>query len=116
MKLYGLDWFAMLLTLLSLVLIGNKNRLGFVSFMVANLSWIAVACLLGNLAIGIGNLAFFVYNLRGFKEWGRPAGSPSKSAPPRPFLAGREKRTSLQDQSRLAARNVSGCALRPPGA
>jgi hypothetical protein len=80
---------------------GNKNRLGFVTFMVANLSWIAVACLLGNLAIGLGNLAFFVYNLRGFKEWGRPAGSQSKSAPPRPFLAGREKHPRLQEQSRL---------------
>ena len=71
MKLFGLDWVAMLLSLLALVLIGNRNRLGFVSFMVANLSWIAAACLLGNLAIGLGNLAFFAYNLRGFIEWGR---------------------------------------------
>ena len=72
MKLFGLDWLAMLLSLLALYLIGNKNRLGFLSFMIANLSWIAAAFLLGNVAIGLGNAIFFAYNLRGFKTWSRP--------------------------------------------
>ncbi len=76
MKLFGLDWLAMLLSLLALFLIGNRNRLGFVSFMVANVSWIAAACLLGNLAIGLGNLAFLAYNLKGYIEWGRQASRP----------------------------------------
>jgi uncharacterized membrane protein SpoIIM required for sporulation len=71
MKLYGLDWLAMVLSLLALMLLGKRNRFGFVSFMVANVSWIAAGILLGNLAICIGNLAFMAYNLRGFIEWSR---------------------------------------------
>ena len=59
----------MLLSLLALYLIGNRNRFGFISFMAANLSWIAAGLLLGNLAITLGNLVFFIYNSRGFLSW-----------------------------------------------
>ncbi|MDR3459852.1 MAG: PnuC protein [Verrucomicrobiae bacterium] len=72
MKLFGLDWLAMLLSLLALYLIGNRNRFGFISFMAANLSWIAAGLMLDNLAITIGNLVFFIYNSRGFLEWSQP--------------------------------------------
>ncbi len=39
---YGLDWLAMALSLLALWLIGNKNRLGFAAFVLANLTWMVV--------------------------------------------------------------------------
>lgn len=71
MKLHGLDWLAMVLSLLALILLGRRNRFGFISFMVANVSWIAAGILLNNLAICIGNLAFLGYNLRGFIAWSR---------------------------------------------
>ena len=73
MKLFGLDWLAMLLSLLALVLLGRKNRWGFVSFMLANVTWVAAGLLLGNAAICVGNVAVCAYNLRGFPAWSRPA-------------------------------------------
>ena len=78
MKLFGLDWLAMLLSLLALYLIGNRNRFGFVSFMAANVSWMAAGLMLGNLAITIGNLVFFIYNSRGYWEWSQPQKSTGK--------------------------------------
>jgi TctA family transporter len=69
MKYYGLDWAAMAFSLVALYLIGNKNRYGFVSFMAANMSWIAVGSILSNQAIIVGNVVFFVSNLRGYLNW-----------------------------------------------
>ena len=87
MKLHGLDWLAMVLSLLALMLLGKRNRFGFISFMVANVSWIAAGILLNNLAICIGNLAFLIYNLRGFTVWSREAaGSSVKTQKALPML------------------------------
>ena len=69
MKLYGLDWLAMVLSLVALGLLGRRNRYGFVTFMAANLSWIAAGLLLNNLAICLGNLVFLGCNLRGYWSW-----------------------------------------------
>jgi uncharacterized protein (DUF58 family) len=76
MQLYGLDWAAMVLSLIALYLLGNKNRFGFVSFMAANVSWIAVGSMLSNQAIIIGNLVFFASNLRGYVNWSAQASKP----------------------------------------
>lgn len=72
MKLFGLDWLAMALSLFALVLLGKRNRVGFISFMLANVSWIAAGTMLGNPAICLGNLVFLGYNLRGYVAWSRP--------------------------------------------
>ena len=71
---YGLDWAAMLLSVAAMVLIGNKNKYGFVAFLLANLVWITVgATLMHSYGIVIGNAVFLVTNLRGFLKWKQPA-------------------------------------------
>lgn len=41
LQFYGIDWLATACGLAGVYLIGNRNKLGFVVFMVASLSWIA---------------------------------------------------------------------------
>ena len=67
---YGLDWLAMALSLLALWLIGNKNRLGFAAFVLANLTWMVVGVwLMQSVGIVLGNIVFMVMNIRGYANW-----------------------------------------------
>ena len=71
-KYYGLDWAAMVLSVIAMVLLGNKMKWGFVFFMTANITWIALGILLLNSwAIAIGNAIFLITNLRGFIKWNK---------------------------------------------
>ena len=72
MQYYFLDWVAMGTSLLAVYLLGQKNRLGFASFMVSNTLWMAVGFLAGSYGILLGNVVFFGLNLRGFLKW-KPA-------------------------------------------
>lgn len=69
MMYHGFDWLAMLASLTAMYLLGNKNRFGFVAFMIANFSWILIGYWAGSLAISLGNITFFVMNVRGFMRW-----------------------------------------------
>lgn len=69
MRFYGLDWLAILFSLLALQLLNIKSRYGFLSFMVANLCWIAIGVLTESLPILVGNALFMVFNLRAYKNW-----------------------------------------------
>lgn len=72
-KYYGLDWAAMGLSVIAMILLGNKMKWGFVFFLVANLTWIVLAVvILNSWAIAIGNSIFLVTNLRGFLKWNKP--------------------------------------------
>jgi hypothetical protein len=66
---YYLDWLAMVLSLLAVWLLGNKNRWGFASFVLANLTWLAVGSIAGSYGIVVGNIAFLIMNTRGFFRW-----------------------------------------------
>lgn len=69
----GLDWLAMVLSLLALWLIGNKNRFGFVAFILANVTWIVVSIwLIHSLGIVLGNVVFLAMNVRGYVNWKIP--------------------------------------------
>ena len=71
-KYYGLDWAAMVLSVIAMVLLGNKMKWGFVFFMTANITWIVLGVLLLNSwAIAIGNAIFLITNLRGFIKWNK---------------------------------------------
>jgi hypothetical protein len=73
-KYYGLDWMAMILSVAAMILLGNKVKWGFVFFLIANLTWIALSVLLLNSwAIAIGNSIFLITNLRGFIKWNKTA-------------------------------------------
>lgn len=76
MQYYGIDWLATACGLLGVYLLGNKNKLGFVLFMVASLSWISFGLLTESIAVIIGSSIFFVMHLRGFRNWSRKADSP----------------------------------------
>jgi hypothetical protein len=70
LKYYGLDWLAMIMSLIAMLLLGNKVKWGFISFMFANAAWIALGIiLLHSYALVIGNTIFLVTNTRGFLKW-----------------------------------------------
>jgi hypothetical protein len=69
-KYYGLDWLAVFLNLLSVYLLGNKNRWGFLSFIVANIVWLFLGTLfIHSYGIIAGNSIFLIMNSRGFIKW-----------------------------------------------
>ena len=83
MKFYGLDWAAMIFSLLALYLIGRKSRLGFLSFIAANACWIFVGWLTVSVAIMVGNVVFLILNLRGYWNWGNTDTAHSSSFLPK---------------------------------
>jgi nicotinamide riboside transporter PnuC len=71
MQFYGIDWLATVCGLTGVYLLGNKNKYGFLVFMMASLSWIAVGVFVGSFAIIIGSSIFFCMHLRGWFNWSR---------------------------------------------
>jgi len=71
MQFYGIDWLATVCGLTGVYLLGNKNKYGFLVFMMASLSWIAVGVLIGSFAIIIGSSIFFMMHVRGWFNWSR---------------------------------------------
>jgi hypothetical protein len=70
LKYNGLDWLAMASSLLSVYLLGNKNRFGFISYMLANALWIYLGIFrMQSFGISIGNVFFLTMNLRGYLKW-----------------------------------------------
>jgi nicotinamide riboside transporter PnuC len=68
-RYYGVDWLAMVSTFLSLWLLGERRRAGFLIGMVAAGFWFAFGILAGSLANPIANTLFFALNLRGYWRW-----------------------------------------------
>jgi hypothetical protein len=68
---YGFDWAAMVLTLLAIYMLGDKQRLGFVVMMAGNVSWVVVGILAESLAMILANLVFGAMNVRGLIKWSR---------------------------------------------
>jgi Nicotinamide mononucleotide transporter len=71
MQYYGVDWLATVCGLTGVYLLGNKNKLGFVLFMIASLSWVTFGVLTGSVAVMIGSSIFFIMHLRGWINWSR---------------------------------------------
>jgi hypothetical protein len=70
LKYFGLDWLAMASSLLAVYLIGNKNRIGFISYILANVLWIYLGIFqMQSFGISIGNIFFLIMNLRGYLKW-----------------------------------------------
>jgi hypothetical protein len=60
-KYYGLDWIAMILSVIAMILLGNKVKWGFTFFMLANFTWILLGFfLLHSYAIVLGNFVFLI--------------------------------------------------------
>lgn len=67
----GVDWFAMVVTLIAIYLIGNQSKSGFYLMIIGNLSWIALGMLSQSLAMIIANLLFAVMNVRAIYMWSK---------------------------------------------
>ena len=69
---YGVDWFAMALSLYAAYLLGNKQKLGFIVFAVSNIIWIVLGIFfMSSMGMALGNFAFFLINVRGFISWNK---------------------------------------------
>lgn len=73
LQFYGIDWLATILGLTGVYLIGNKNKIGFIIFMGASLSWVLFGVLTGSIPVIIGSSIFFMMHLRGLLKWNRDA-------------------------------------------
>lgn len=63
----------MVLSLLAVYLLGNKNRNGFISFVLGNSVWIYLGIfMMQSYGIAIGNFVFLVMNTRGYFKWKTP--------------------------------------------
>lgn len=69
MQYYFLDWISMALSLLAVYLLGQKNRIGFISFMISNVGWIIIGIWADSYGIIVGNIVFLGLNLRGYFKW-----------------------------------------------
>ena len=78
MTFFYIDWVATICSLVAAYLIGNQQRNGFLLFMFGNLAWIAVGGLTHSVAIIIGNVMFFLLNLRAYHQCGKGSGSSGK--------------------------------------
>lgn len=67
---YLVDWLGISLSLLSVYMLGNKNKWGFIIFAISNVVWIFLGFVLMNsLGTTIGNAVFLVINIRGYTNW-----------------------------------------------
>jgi len=66
---YGLDWLAMVMSLLFLYQLGNKKRYAFVLYSVGNLAWIAVNFLAQIWPGVILNIILIALNIRAYNKW-----------------------------------------------
>jgi hypothetical protein len=66
---YGSDWIAMILSVASLWILGNRNRSGFVTMAVGNVAWVIYGVMANNLPVIISNTIFVALNLRGYFNW-----------------------------------------------
>ncbi len=66
---WGVDWLAMLFTLIAIYFIGNKSRVGFVLMIGGNIAWIILGFLSQSLAMIIANVLFAAMNLRAIYQW-----------------------------------------------
>ncbi|MEM1218211.1 MAG: PnuC protein, partial [Bacteroidota bacterium] len=58
---YGLDWLGMGLSLLAVYQLGNKNKFGFINFIIANLIWVFLGIfMMDSIGLTIGNIVFLI--------------------------------------------------------
>jgi hypothetical protein len=85
LRYHGLDWAGFAVTLLSLHLLGNQRRGGFLLGMVASVAWAGFSVLAESLPTLTANSVFFFMHLRAYVKWGRrPALTPADLAAPAP--------------------------------
>ena len=67
---YFVDWIGMILSLVSVYMLGNKQRLGFLLFAFSNLIFIFLGLTwMESIGMAVGNVVFMILNIRGYVSW-----------------------------------------------
>ena len=67
---YLVDWLGIGLSLISVYMLGNKNKWGFIVFAVSNIIWIFLGLVwMDSIGMAVGNFIFMVINIRGYLTW-----------------------------------------------
>lgn len=69
-RYYFLDWLGMALGFVAMWQLGNRDRRGFIPFILSNLIWILIGFWISSLAMLLGNLVLLGVNVRGWFHWG----------------------------------------------
>lgn len=69
LQFYGLDWIATAAGLAAVYFLGNKNKFGFVLFIISSLCWISFGLITGSIAVIVGSSIFVVLHIRGLWNW-----------------------------------------------
>ena len=68
-KYYGIDWIWYATSLLSIYLLGKKNKFGFACMMVSDCAGLYMAYATESVAGLVGSLAYLILSLKGWKTW-----------------------------------------------
>ncbi len=68
-RYYGVDWIAVVFTMVAIIKLGSKKKSGFVLMMVGNMAWIAFGIISRSAATIVANVVFLGLNLRGLIRW-----------------------------------------------
>ena len=68
-KYYCLDWIALMLTAISIYLLGKKRKSGFSLGVGANIVWIMFAILAHSLGTVVACIIFIILNVKGWWNW-----------------------------------------------
>ena len=72
LEYYFLDWLGIFMSLVSVYMLGNKNKWGFIIFALSNVIWIYLGLMMmSSVGMAVGNFIFMVINIRGFIHWGK---------------------------------------------
>ncbi|AQQ66536.1 hypothetical protein Mag101_01910 [Microbulbifer agarilyticus] len=78
---YLVDWLGMGLSLISVYLLGNRNKWGFLLFALSNVIFIFLGLTwMNSVGMAVGNVAFMLINIRGYLHWDKNNREPSASS------------------------------------
>jgi drug/metabolite transporter (DMT)-like permease len=69
LKHYGIDWIAVILTIVGIYMLGNRQKWGFVVMIAGNVAWVAFGTVVSSIATIGANIVFVFMNARGFFRW-----------------------------------------------
>jgi small-conductance mechanosensitive channel len=79
-RYYFLDWLGMALAFVAMWQIGNRDRRGFIAFILSNVVWIIIGIWISSFAMAAGNAIFLFLNYRGWTRWSPITGADATSS------------------------------------
>ncbi|MFP4106754.1 MAG: nicotinamide mononucleotide transporter [Phycisphaerae bacterium] len=78
---YGVDWTALILTFVSIYMLGRKSKWGFVFGIGASLCWLTFGIMVESVANVAANVIFIALHIRGWWKWTREPVEAKNAAP-----------------------------------